>query len=216
MAKWVQTVPVLVVVRLCCFRVQEQENTGHCEGNVQRLFQELQTLTETPTDRRYIQTEVNRTPPSSSSSSSSCNTRLTRRKPAPTLSPKKPAAEGQSSGSEDFLTSGSREKGTPASLEVRIFKKKIDSVMLPFIYRLVLLSQKPPSASPVHNVIHGFLEEEILRSEELLQKLDLHIQGMRESNTRTAFKYRTNGMLGSEWLNISQLSKAAKSFGFTH
>lgn len=47
--------------------------------------------------------------------------------------------------------------------------------------------------SPAHGVIGCFLEEERLQSEELMQKLDLHIQWMRESNARTVSKYRTGG-----------------------
>lgn len=47
--------------------------------------------------------------------------------------------------------------------------------------------------SPAHGVIGCFLEEERLQSEELMQKLDLHIQGMRESNARTVSKYRSGG-----------------------
>ncbi|XP_017279032.1 centrosomal protein of 63 kDa isoform X2 [Kryptolebias marmoratus] len=154
---------------------QVQENTTHYEGEIQRLFKELQNLSQTPTEQLHSQTQNTRIHSSSSSSSSSsflssCSTRLTKRASVPTLSPNKPAAGGQSSDSEDFLTSGSRKKGIPSpSLE------------------------GPLSVLPAHGTISRFLEEESLRSEELLQKLDLHIQGMKEDNTRTVSKYRTSG-----------------------
>ncbi|KAM9385953.1 centrosomal protein of 63 kDa isoform 2-T2 [Pholidichthys leucotaenia] len=48
------------------------------------------------------------------------------------------------------------------------------------------------SLSPAHGTVTRFLEEESLRSAELLRKLDSHIQGMREDNVRTVSKYLPN------------------------
>lgn len=47
--------------------------------------------------------------------------------------------------------------------------------------------------SPADGMVTRFLEEEMLRNEELLQRLDSHIQDMKESNTRTASKYLPSG-----------------------
>ncbi|RVE73878.1 hypothetical protein OJAV_G00035710 [Oryzias javanicus] len=49
-----------------------------------------------------------------------------------------------------------------------------------------------------HSTVSRFLEEESLRSKELLQRLDTHILGMRENNLRTASKYGGRG-LRPEW-----------------
>ncbi len=43
--------------------------------------------------------------------------------------------------------------------------------------------------SPVDGVVTRFLQEEDLRSAELLQRLDSHIQGMKENNMKTMSKY---------------------------
>ncbi|KAK1796774.1 hypothetical protein P4O66_009789 [Electrophorus voltai] len=45
------------------------------------------------------------------------------------------------------------------------------------------------AASPAVSVASRFLEEESLRSEELLQRLDSHIQSMKQENTETVHKY---------------------------
>ncbi|KAG5276215.1 hypothetical protein AALO_G00129330 [Alosa alosa] len=47
--------------------------------------------------------------------------------------------------------------------------------------------------SPVGSVASRFLEEESLRSRELLQRLDAHIQGMREGTSHTLNKYLGKG-----------------------
>ncbi|XP_076871236.1 centrosomal protein of 63 kDa isoform X2 [Brachyhypopomus gauderio] len=51
------------------------------------------------------------------------------------------------------------------------------------------VSTERGAASPAGSVATRFLEEESLRSEELLQRLDAHIQSMKEENTRTVHKY---------------------------
>ncbi|XP_041862798.1 centrosomal protein of 63 kDa [Melanotaenia boesemani] len=83
-----------------------QENTTRHEGEVQRLFKELQTLSRSPTQD---------TRPLSSSSSSSCNSSA---RPigrnSVTSSPNGSAADGQSSSTEGSLISGSRDKVIPS------------------------------------------------------------------------------------------------------
>ncbi|XP_024114943.1 centrosomal protein of 63 kDa isoform X2 [Oryzias melastigma] len=68
-----------------------------------------------------------------------------------------------------------------------------------------------PSSSPdeerqselwSHSTVSQFLEEESLRSKELLQRLDTHILGMRENNLRTVSKYGGRG-LRPEWEQTS-------------
>uniref|UniRef100_A0A1A7X3D3 Centrosomal protein 63 n=1 Tax=Iconisemion striatum TaxID=60296 RepID=A0A1A7X3D3_9TELE len=147
---------------------QVQDKVQRCEGEIQRLFRELQTRSQSPT-RQGAQ--------SSSSSSSSISTRLTRRNSVRALSLSESAAEGQSSGSEDSLTSGFKDKD-------------------------------PSSVSSAHGMVTRFLEDESLRSKELLQRLDYHILGMREHNTRTVSKYLAGGS-GPEAEQTSQRSRAA-------
>uniref|UniRef100_A0A1A8HGI2 Centrosomal protein 63 n=1 Tax=Nothobranchius korthausae TaxID=1143690 RepID=A0A1A8HGI2_9TELE len=145
---------------------QVQDKAQSCEGEIQRLFRELQMLSPT------------RHGDHSSSSSSSCiSTRLTRRNSVTALSLNESAAEGQSSGSEGSLTSGFKDKD-------------------------------PSSVSSAHGMVTRFLEDESLRSEELLQRLDHHILGMREHNTRTVSKYLAGGS-GPEAEQTSEQSHSA-------
>ncbi|KAL4630716.1 centrosomal protein of 63 kDa [Arapaima gigas] len=51
------------------------------------------------------------------------------------------------------------------------------------------LPQARCASSPAASVAARYLEEEDLRSQELLNRLDSHIQGMREDNTKTMRKY---------------------------
>ncbi|KAF7663118.1 hypothetical protein LDENG_00218220 [Lucifuga dentata] len=54
------------------------------------------------------------------------------------------------------------------------------------------------SASPADGMISRFMEEESLRSKELLQRLDTHVQSMRDDNTRTVLKYLPRGLSGPD------------------
>lgn len=45
------------------------------------------------------------------------------------------------------------------------------------------------AGSPNGSVTTRFLEEETLRSKELLQRLDVHIQSMKQENANTVSKY---------------------------
>lgn len=49
--------------------------------------------------------------------------------------------------------------------------------------------QEPLSVSHADGMVTRFLEDEMLRNEELLERLDSHIQDMKESNIRTVSKY---------------------------
>uniref|UniRef100_A0A147ACG0 Centrosomal protein 63 n=1 Tax=Fundulus heteroclitus TaxID=8078 RepID=A0A147ACG0_FUNHE len=149
-------------------RLQAQKAASSHEGEIQRLFKALQVLPKSSVEQSGSQRMDSRPYSSSSSSSSSSSARLTRRNSVPTLPPHKPAAEGQSSSSEDSLTPGSREKGIPSpSLEEEL------------------------SASPAHSAVTRFLEEESLWSNELRQKLDSHIQDMK-NNFKTVSKVLAN------------------------
>ncbi|TKS74809.1 Centrosomal protein of 63 kDa [Collichthys lucidus] len=145
-----------------------QENNTCSEGEIKRLFKQLHTLSNSSGEHACSQDS--RPHSSASSSTSSSSTRLTRRNSVPAQSSNESAAEGQSSGSEDSLISASREK--------------IISSLSP---------AEPLSASPAGVMVSRFLEEENLRSTELLQRLDTHIQGMREKNTMTVSKYLPSG-----------------------
>ncbi|KAM4575574.1 centrosomal protein of 63 kDa [Fundulus diaphanus] len=148
--------------------LQAQKAASSHEGEIQRLFKALQILPKSSMEQSGSQRKDSRPYSSSSSSSSSNSARLTRRNSVPTLPPHKSAAEGQSSSSEGSLTPGSREKGIPSpSLEEEL------------------------SASPAHSAVNRFLEEESLWSNELRQKLDSHIQDMK-NNFKTVSKVLAN------------------------
>ncbi|MED6235296.1 hypothetical protein ATANTOWER_022476 [Ataeniobius toweri] len=148
-------------------RLQAQKTVTSYEGEIQRLFKSLHILPKSSNEEHGTQSKDNRPHCfSSSSSSSSSSARLTRRNSVTALTPPKSAAEGQSSSSEDSLTSGSREKVIPSpSLREAL------------------------SVSPAHSAVTRFLEEESLWSNELQQKLESHIQGMKENNLRTVTKF---------------------------
>ncbi|KAM4547629.1 centrosomal protein of 63 kDa isoform 2-T2 [Odontesthes bonariensis] len=155
-----------------------RESTTRSERDIQRLFKELQTPSRSPTEQTCSQTQ-NR--PHSSSSCTSSSTRLIRRISVPALSLGESAADGRSSSSEESLTSSSREKviSSPSSEELL-------------------------SVSPAHGMVTRFLEEENLRSDELLQKLDTHIHGMGENIVRTMSKF-LGSSLGSKSDQSEQL-----------
>ncbi|XP_053287261.1 centrosomal protein of 63 kDa [Pleuronectes platessa] len=142
-----------------------QESTTRHEGEIQRLFGELHTLSKSHTDQPCSQAQDDRPQSSASSSSSSSSRRLIRINAVPMLSSNE-SAEQQSSSSEDSLNLVSRKKVPPATSPV-----------------------EPSSASPADSMVTHFLEEEMLLTNELFQRLDTHIQGMRENNIRTASKY---------------------------
>ncbi|XP_047199262.1 centrosomal protein of 63 kDa isoform X2 [Hippoglossus stenolepis] len=146
-----------------------QENTTRHEGEIQRLFEELHTLSKSHTDQPCSQVQDDRPQSSASSSSSSSSKRLIRTNSVPMLSSNE-SAERQSSSSEDSPNLVSRKKVPPATSPL-----------------------EPSSASPADSMVTHFLEEEMLLTNELFQRLDTHIQGMRENNIRTASKYLPTG-----------------------
>ncbi|XP_033996787.1 centrosomal protein of 63 kDa [Trematomus bernacchii] len=100
-----------------------------------------------------------------SSASSSSSTRLTRRISVPSLNDS--AAEEQRSSSEH---SESREQPIPSPS-----------------------AMEPLSVSPGDGTVSRFLQEESFLAQELVQKVDSHIHGMRESNARIFSKYLPGG-----------------------
>ncbi|XP_035509908.1 centrosomal protein of 63 kDa isoform X2 [Morone saxatilis] len=154
-------------------KAKQQENATHSEEEIKRLFKQLHNLSHSSGEHSFSQAQDSRSHSSASSCSSSSSTRLTRRNSVPNLSSNESPAEGQSSISEDSLTLVSREKILSAS--------PMESL----------------SVSPADGMVSRFLEEESLRSMELLQRLDIHIEGMREDNTKTVSKYLPSGS-GSE------------------
>uniref|UniRef100_A0A3P9BPT1 Centrosomal protein 63 n=1 Tax=Maylandia zebra TaxID=106582 RepID=A0A3P9BPT1_9CICH len=140
-------------------KAQALENTTRYEGEIQMLFKELQTSSKTSTGLSRSQSQGSRPHSSaSSSSSSSTTTRLSTRNSV--LSSSKSAADGQNSSPGDSLTSSDKEISSPSSEDLL-------------------------SASLTDTVVTRFLEEENLRTEELLQSLDSHIFGMKEKNNKT-------------------------------
>ncbi|AWP11432.1 putative centrosomal protein of 63 kDa [Scophthalmus maximus] len=138
-----------------------QENPTRYEGEIRRLFKELHTLSQSPTD----QAQDSR-PPSSTSSSSSESKRLTRRNSGATLISNESAAEGENSSSDNSLNPVSR---------------------APTLHSTSPL--EPLSVSPANGMVTRFLEEEMSLTKELFQRLDTHIRDMREDNVRTVSKY---------------------------
>ncbi|XP_004552902.3 centrosomal protein of 63 kDa [Maylandia zebra] len=142
-------------------KAQALENTTRYEGEIQMLFKELQTSSKTSTGLSHSQSQGSRPHSSaSSSSSSSTTTRLSTRNSVPVLSSSKSAADGQNLSPGDSLTSSDKEISSPSSEDLL-------------------------SASLTDTVVTRFLEEENLRTEELLQSLDSHIFGMKEKNNKT-------------------------------
>lgn len=57
----------------------------------------------------------------------------------------------------------------------------------------VCVSQESLPVSPANGMVSRFLDEETLRSEELLHRFDVHIQNMKDSNANTVSKYLSSG-----------------------
>ncbi|KAM4738456.1 centrosomal protein of 63 kDa isoform 2-T2 [Anableps anableps] len=140
---------------------QERLQATSYDGEIQRLFKELEIFPKSSNEPPGRWHKDSRPHSSSSSSSFSSSTILTSGNSAPASTPHKSAAEGQSSPSEDSLTCRSRDP----------------------------CSEEALSLSPAHCAVSRFLEEESSWSNELQQKLDSHIQGMKENNIRTLSKF---------------------------
>ncbi|XP_071373704.1 centrosomal protein of 63 kDa [Centroberyx affinis] len=151
-------------------KAKMQENTTRYEGEIQRLLKQLEALSHSSRAQHSSKAQDSRSDSPASFSSSSCSSnsrrRLVRTNSVPSAIPSDSAAEGQSSSSEETLNQPAEEDMMPMELL---------------------------TASPAHSMVSHFLEEESLRSKDLLQRLDTHIQGMREDNLRTVFKYLPSG-----------------------
>ncbi|XP_029988880.1 centrosomal protein of 63 kDa [Sphaeramia orbicularis] len=143
-------------------KAKPQENKSRCEGEIQRLFKQLKTMSHS-SRQQTLKDRRSQSPASSmsSSSSSSDSRRLTRQSSVPSLSSSDSVAEGQSTRDSGRLT--------PAEKAMAV---------------------DPLTVSPADGMVSRFLEEERLRTTELLQRLDSHIQGMKDSNIRTVSKYQ--------------------------
>ncbi|KAM9849245.1 centrosomal protein of 63 kDa [Aulostomus maculatus] len=141
-------------------KAASQENSTSHEENIQRIFEQLHTLSHSSKEQPCSPAHDSGSS-SASSSSSGNNRRLTRTNSVP--SSNDCPADGQSSCSED-----SREKTTPSPEEL-----------------------SPESSA--HDTACRFLVEESLRSKALLQRLDSHIQDMKERNVRTVSQHLPEG-----------------------
>ncbi len=68
------------------------------------------------------------------------------------------------------------------------------------------------AGSPNGSVTTRFLEEETLRSQELLQRLDVHIQNMKQENANTVSKYlgKDSSPQNGHWVPWSELAEICK------
>ncbi|XP_029001521.1 centrosomal protein of 63 kDa [Betta splendens] len=134
---------------------------------IQRLFKQLQTSSQFPNTKQPCNQDSR---PVSSASCSSSSSRHARKNSVTSSCSDESAPEGKSSSSKDSLSLVSRDKISPCNSPLEVL-----------------------STSPAHGMVTCFLEEEMLRNEELLQRLDSHIQDMKESNIRTVSKYLPSG-----------------------
>ncbi|XP_072295267.1 centrosomal protein of 63 kDa [Eucyclogobius newberryi] len=138
-------------------KTREPGSGSSHEGEIQKLFSQLQIKPHPSTGLSHCSSRDSRTQSpalSLASSSSSSELNLGSRSSA---SSSDSAAEGPGSTHAKM-----RERGTGA---------------------------ESLSPSPSGGMVSRFLEEESLRSKELLQVLDSHIQNMTDNNTRTVFGY---------------------------
>ncbi|XP_031431388.1 centrosomal protein of 63 kDa isoform X6 [Clupea harengus] len=152
---------------LVAMETRLRDNSMHYEEEIQRLHQQVESLSKTQNSQTINGPPRERQSPSpapstaSSSSSASSSSVLKARQLAAVLSGVANGEEAHgSSAAEDFL---------------------------PLVRN---------ADSPVGLVANRFLEEESLRSRELLQRLDSHIQGMREGTAQTLNKYLGTGAAG--------------------
>ncbi|XP_030290378.1 centrosomal protein of 63 kDa [Sparus aurata] len=148
---------------------EEAQTATRSEGEIQKLFEQLHTLSRSPGEHSCGQApDSGAHSTASSSTSSNGSARLNRRNSVPSTDDS--AADGQSCSSEDSLPLMSKETIIPSPSPV-----------------------EPSSTSPVDGMVSRFLEEEDLRSTALLHRLDTFIQDMSENNTKTVSKYLPSG-----------------------
>ncbi|KAJ8375182.1 hypothetical protein SKAU_G00057620 [Synaphobranchus kaupii] len=144
-----------------------QEETTRYKEEIQSLRRRLEAPPQPPSIPRGSRSSsaTPRSPSSSSSSSSCCLEGRTSMHDRPLLLSAAPdGSEGHrsNSSSEDSLHLLGQEQFSQMALE---------------------------GSSPPGSVASRFLEEETLRSQELLQRLDTHIENMREDTSKTVRKY---------------------------
>ncbi|XP_036970148.1 centrosomal protein of 63 kDa [Acanthopagrus latus] len=148
---------------------EEAQTATRSEGEIQKLFKQLHTLSRSPGEHSCSQAaDSGAHSTASSSTSSSGSARLSRKNSV--LSTDHSVADGQSCSSEDSLPLMSKEIVIPSPSPVEL-----------------------SSVSPIDGMVSRFLEEEDLRSTALLHRLDTFIQDMSENNTKTVSKYLPSG-----------------------
>ncbi|XP_034036575.1 centrosomal protein of 63 kDa [Thalassophryne amazonica] len=148
-------------------KARMQENTTRYEEEIQRLFKQLQNLSHS--SREQLSSQVKDGTQIQASSSSSCssgNARQTQTNLVPAISHTESTAEDKNPRSEHSLALMTTEK---------------------------VPQMEPLSVLSADTTVSRFLEQESLRSKELLHRLDIHIQGMREENSKTVAKYLPSG-----------------------
>ncbi|KAJ8277069.1 hypothetical protein GJAV_G00071130 [Gymnothorax javanicus] len=147
-----------------------QEMTSRHEEEVQSLRRQLDTASKSSSAPQACRSTspIPRSPPSSSSSSNRTEVQSSAHDRPHLLSAAPDGSEGHCS------TSSSQE-----SLHL-LGQEQISLMAL-------------DGSSPPGSVATRFLEEETLRSQELLQRLDTHIEDMREDTSKTVRKYLEEG-----------------------
>lgn len=147
------------------YHQQGEQSDTRSEAEIQRLFQQLHTSTPPPSEDtrpRSAASSSSLSLSSSSSSSSFTTPAVTSGARASGRHQLETPAEGRSSSSDETLTG--KKPPSPAA-EVSL------------------------SFSPAELMVSRFLEEENVRSSQLLQRLDSHIQGMIHDNVMTVTRF---------------------------
>ncbi|KAI1889297.1 hypothetical protein AGOR_G00177710 [Albula goreensis] len=148
-----------------------QKNTAHYEEEIRRLQSQLDTPNQTPcpVPQTSRPNSAQFLSPSSSSSSSSCSSLRMGR----TAGQEKPSLLIDVPDGEESRSS------TSSSLES---------------LRQLSPLQATGDSSIADSVAGRFLEEETLRSQELLKRLDAHIEDMKEDTSKTVRRYLEEGL----------------------
>ncbi|XP_064186813.1 centrosomal protein of 63 kDa isoform X2 [Anguilla rostrata] len=158
---------------LLALEAKMQENTARYEEEIQSLRRQPEAPPKSSSVPRASRSSSARSrSPSSLSSSSSSSLRLEGRTSAQGRPPLLSAAPD---GSEGHRSNSSSQESLHLLGQEQISQ-------------LALEGSSPPGA-----VASRFLEEETLRSQELLQRLDAHIEDMREDTSQTVRKYLEEG-----------------------
>ncbi|MBN3273004.1 CEP63 protein, partial [Polyodon spathula] len=101
-----------------------------------------------------------------------------------TAPPAAPCSLSSRSSSQDSLSSSCMSAPADSSDST-----SVESVRLPLFHSFPVCLQAPLPASPADTVATRFLQEEDRRSQELLQRLDAHVQDLRAESQETVQKY---------------------------